>query len=463
VRSKLDFEQWGGLNAELDFYSFSQENLVDGIYKINFGSNSVYIRFTNLAMIDLSSNLLFCLNAATSGRGDKNPPFFSGGNLANSIKRTLISISDDSTHIEGLDLGWYLGNESFLDFSDCVSNIIQNLAKRFHKKIVMFGGSGGGFASLMLSLKLSVPATIIAMNPQLDISKYPTASNYIKLGFQQETSRIGDLVENIAQWKAFFAENTLMTEVMLKDLNPRCEYLLFQAWNDTHHLNNHIPNVLPEINKISLSTFHGSKDNLHFLLGPWGDRHSVVWREHLEELLHRVLNSESSAEVVTKMAYKFLSEREIMHGDSRFNFPPTHMFENGTKLNLIRVNLEDFFSKNDALRNEVYSMQFLQHDLNLNQSSLDPFALLAFFKCWMGFEDDKQSELPEIMSFENLSGRINVLVFLIIESAQRSAMSREAKFLKNIFEKYRTKLELLKTDERMELESKLAKVAHLVI
>jgi hypothetical protein len=463
VRSKLDFEQWGRLKAEMDFYSFSQANLVDGIYKINFGTNSIYIQFTNLAMIDLSSNLLFCLNAATSGRGNKSPPFFSGGNLAISIKRTLISISDDSTHIEGLDLGWYLGNESFLDFSDCVSNIIQNIAKRFHKKIVMFGGSGGGFASLMLSTKLSEPATVIAMNPQLDITRYPTAPNYVKLGFQRETSKIGELVGNIDQWKAFFTENNLLTKVLSKDLNPKCEYLLLQAWNDTHHLNNHLPNIIPDINKISLSTFHGSKDNFHFLIGPWGDRHSVVWREHLEELLNRVLNSESSAEVVTKMANKFLSDQGVSHGESRFNFPPTHTFQNGTKLNLVRVNLEDFFSKNDALRNEVYSMQFLQTDLKPNQSSLDPFALLAFFKCWMEFEVNKLSTTPEIMSFENLSGRINVLVFLITESMQRNAMAMETVFLQNIFDKYRKQLTLLDHDERMELESKLAKVDHLVI
>lgn len=463
MKSKLDFEQWGGLKAEMDFYSLSQENLVDGIYKINFGNNSVYIQFTNLEMIDYSSNLLFCLNAATSGRGDKNPPFFSGGNLAISIKRTLISISDDSTHIDGLDLGWYLGNESFLDFSDCVSNIIQNLAKRFHKKIVMFGGSGGGFASLMLSSKLSVPATIIAMNPQMDITRYPTAPNYVKLGFQRETSQIGELLGNIDQWKAFFAKNNLLTEVLPKDLNPKCEYLLFQAWNDTHHLNNHLPNLLPEINKISLSKFYGSKDNLHFLLGPWGDRHSVVWREHLEELLHRVLDSESSTEVVTNMANKFLSEQEVIHGESRFNFPPTHTFPNGTKLNLVRVNLEDFFTKNDELRNEVYSMQFLQTDLKPNHSSLDPFALLAFFKCWIEFEDDKLSAIPEIMNFEHLSGRINVLVFLITESTRRSVMAREAKFLKDVLDKYRTQLPLLDSDERLKLESKLAVVDHFII
>ena len=463
MRSKLDFDQWGGLKADMDFSSLSQENLFDGMYKINFESKSVYIQFTNLAMIDFSSNLLFCLNAATSGRGDKNPPFFSGGNLAISIKRTLISISDDSTHIEGLDLGWYLGNESFLDFSECVSNIIQILAKRFQKKIVMFGGSGGGFASLMLSSKLPVPATIIAMNPQMDITRYPTAPNYINLGFQQETSQIGKLIGNIDQWKNFFVQNNLLTEVFSKDLNPRCEYLLLQAWNDTHHLNNHLPNILPEINNFSLSTFFGSRDNLHYLLGPWGDRHSVVWREHLEEILLRVLDSESSAEVIKKMAKKFLPEHEILFTSSRFNFPPTHTFQKGTKLNLVRVNLEDFLSQNDVLRNEVYSMQFLQTDLKLNQPSLDPFALLAFFKCWIEFEDNKQSAIPEIMNVENLAGRINVLVFLITESGQRSAMAREANFLKNIFKKYRTHLSLLDSDERIKLESKLAEVNHLVI
>jgi hypothetical protein len=40
MKSEFDFAQWGGLNAELDNYSLSQENLLDGIYKINFGSTS---------------------------------------------------------------------------------------------------------------------------------------------------------------------------------------------------------------------------------------------------------------------------------------------------------------------------------------------------------------------------------------------------------------------------------------
>ena len=175
----------------------------------------------------------------------------------------------------------------------------------------------------------------------------------------------------------------------------------------------------------------------------------MVWREHLEELLNRVLNSESSAEVVTKMANKFLSIRES-RTENLDSISPTHTFSKRNQTQFGSCEFGGLFSKNDALRNEVYSMQFLQTDLKPNQSSLDPFALLAFFKCWMEFEVNKLSTTPEIMSFENLSGRINVLVFLITESMQRNAMAMETVFLQNIFDKYRKQLTLLDHDERMD-------------
>lgn len=172
MNESLDFDQWGGLRDTIPISDLSVDFLRDGVFAIEFDSGLIYVKFTNLRFLQNSNSILFCLNAATSNRAGKNPPFFSGERLSNLMNRTLISISDNATHNPKVDLGWYIGDEHWLDYQRDLSGMIDKIAEILDKSIVIFGGSGGGFASIALSLSLSNSATIVAMNPQLDIFHY---------------------------------------------------------------------------------------------------------------------------------------------------------------------------------------------------------------------------------------------------------------------------------------------------
>lgn len=70
-----------------------------------------------------------------------------------------------------LRLGWYLGNEES-DLYRSIANAIRQLADRFGtRKIVLQGGSGGGFAALQVGSRLP-NSHVVAANPQTDLRRY---------------------------------------------------------------------------------------------------------------------------------------------------------------------------------------------------------------------------------------------------------------------------------------------------
>ena len=245
------------------------------------------MKVKNAKYIQNSESLLFCLNAAISARKGKKPPYFTGDSLSNSLKCCLVSFSDPSTHLTDIDLGWYIGNEAWLTFQRDLALFIEQCSLALNKSIILFGGSGGGFASIALSLHIKQKVMAISMNPQLNISAYPSANKYSVHAFPSSNiSNVHTFKDNLKEWLAFFDRNHLIATVTKTDLNPNCDYLLLQSWNDTHHLRNHTPLLVPQISDLTLTNFYGTENNLTHFLGPWGDRHSVVWRSHLELILN---------------------------------------------------------------------------------------------------------------------------------------------------------------------------------
>jgi hypothetical protein len=425
----FDFEKWGGLQNTLNISEISPNSLENGLYEILIEGRSVYILISNIERVDDSEFLLFCLNAATSGRADKRPPFFSGEGLSKSLNQTLIAVSDDSTHFEGVDLGWYLGNEQCLEFSSLVADVIAALATLFSKEIVMFGGSGGGFASLMLSNLIPLKSKVIAMNPQLDILKYFYAKTYTALAFPNQTTNSIPFEENYANWIEFFKEQKIHPQFSFESLNSKCEYIVLQAWNDSHHLDVHIPLLFPSFGTFSLADFNHSDANLSLLIGPWGDGHSVVDRNHLELVLKGVLEGKSIDNVMERLKLEF-QPNGSQKLKTNYSFPPTHDFGKGRKLNLVKVDLQFFLNKNPSLKEQIFSWDFFHENLIPNRASLDDFAMLAFVKCWVNFEKSTDEEKSIIWEVTHTKSRIKVLKHLAREFNNRPALQRDLEFFK---------------------------------
>jgi hypothetical protein len=455
-----EVDLWGGLTRSGSPSEILSEPLVDGIYEVHFGQNILYMRVKNCQYIDNYESLLFCLNAAVSARNRKKPPYFSGNKLSDSLKCCIISFSDPSTHLKNIDLGWYIGNEDWLSFQQDLSLFIEQCSLVLKKKIILFGGSGGGFASIALSLKIKNDVMSISMNPQLNISAYPSANKYSTNAFP--SSNISDVKTfniNLKEWLEFFDKNQLITSIMENDLNQDCDYLLLQSWNDTHHLRRHAPQLIPQILDLSLSNFYGTSKNLSYFFGPWGDRHSVVWVPHLELILNSALMGESAEKIITRLAEEFLPEDNgEFQSSSEIKFPPQINLDSLERgFPLIRYNFSTI--PNQAfLENSIYGLNILESLLRQNQRNLDVFVVFCALKCWHEAREIDDSHESKLWAKKHFLDRIKVLEYLCEEFEKRPALRYHATVLEEIVKQHLTNFELLKMDSNVKLENWLIKL-----
>lgn len=85
---------------------------------------------------------------------------------------SILALSDPTLDLASdLRLGWYLGTEN-VDLPEVLAAIISNFVRSLSaSKIVIVGGSGGGFAALQIAAHLR-DALPVAMNPQTDLLNY---------------------------------------------------------------------------------------------------------------------------------------------------------------------------------------------------------------------------------------------------------------------------------------------------
>jgi len=433
MNGRIDVTGWGSIVNSGSPEELLQTKLEDGVYEVLFKSNVLYMKINNTRFLNSRQSLLVCLNAAISSRSNKTPPYFSGEGIATSLQSCLISISDPSTHIDGVDLGWYIGNEDWFSLQADLSGLLDQLSAHFSKRLVFFGGSGGGFASYAISLGLTVPSTIIGMNPQLDISLYLTANVFATKAFpSMKISDKENFMEKRDEWINFFESQGLVTKVTKDLLNPLCDYILLQNWNDTHHLRFHTPVLMPNIAELSLSDWFGHTDDFGYVIGPWGDTHSEVWKEHILLSLSMALDGRSSREIIHAVSEEFFP-RSVNKSqvESQLSFPPTHVIEsNKAPLNLVRFD-RDFFEKHN-MEFEIFDISFLRQYLLSGQTNLDVYAVLWTLQCWYSMikpylKSEKNSwEKVDVESFAE------ILVSLSNEFKQRKAMNHHREFLSEI-------------------------------
>lgn len=120
-----------------------------------------------------SNTLIVRFNGAID-RSKVSLPYFGGLSSLLGRKESLLVFSDPAfdTNTE-LNLGWYLGElpDGSLIF-DWINQIIDGYVDKWGiEKVVLFGSSGGGFASLQVGLRRD-GARIVPMNPQTVLSNY---------------------------------------------------------------------------------------------------------------------------------------------------------------------------------------------------------------------------------------------------------------------------------------------------
>lgn len=112
------------------------------------------------------------LGGSVPSRGTRSGPFFSGGRLGPHIASGYVDISDPTVDRDPeVPLAWYAGNE-FADVPAAVLGVLDALGAAWNTELVLVGGSGGGFASLVYAGRTTATASAFVWNPQTDILAY---------------------------------------------------------------------------------------------------------------------------------------------------------------------------------------------------------------------------------------------------------------------------------------------------
>ena len=110
---------------------------------------------------------------------DVHLPWLSGLGITTKLEASRLSITDPSLYLSPeLNLSWFSGSHAQPDLVGVLAKVIEKVAATTDaSRIVLFGGSGGGYISLRM-LEYFPLATAVVMNPQTDIEKYH--ENHVK-------------------------------------------------------------------------------------------------------------------------------------------------------------------------------------------------------------------------------------------------------------------------------------------
>ena len=196
--------------------------------------------------------LLVVLHGAASE--DVHLPFLSGQSVSKNLAVSKLSLSDPSLYLNpGLNLSWFAGNTHQPRLHDDLTRVITKVAHHCGApRIILLGGSGGGFAAISLAARLE-HATAVAMNPQTDIFRYHHnhVNAYIDMAWGGDRELfISQGVHNLSR-------------TLLKS-TARPQILYMQNSNDDFHVAHHLQRFIKEIGDYPFS----------LLQKPWRDGHT---------------------------------------------------------------------------------------------------------------------------------------------------------------------------------------------
>lgn len=167
-------------------------------------------------------------------------PVFTAANITEDLACNRLFIADPSLYVhDDLTLAWYSGNRFQIDLQDLVPQIIRSLVPQ-GDRLVTFGASGGGFASMLYAPLINADLSI-AINPQVRLADYVPGplNRWLKYGWglDPRNTTVEDLPVLTDSGKHFRESN-----------DTKLWYV--QNTGDLNHVNNH---YLPFLDSLPLS------------------------------------------------------------------------------------------------------------------------------------------------------------------------------------------------------------------
>lgn len=198
-------------------------------------------------------------------------PVLTGQGISTGLNASRVFISDPALYLsDKLMLAWYAGNSAQPTLQTDLIRIIEKLAEaNSAKRIIFFGGSGGGFASLFFASHFDNSIAVV-FNPQTSISKYQSRAihAFTHHGFGIDSAEYDPLS---------LLPGNVVTDLcdVYSDRRPAIVAYI-QNLNDHAHVERHLrpffKNVHPE-------------NSLHLLADAWGEGHSAPPKDVLSPIL----------------------------------------------------------------------------------------------------------------------------------------------------------------------------------
>jgi Family of unknown function (DUF6270) len=247
--------------------------------------------------------------AVTAGPG-RVGPFFAGLGIARDLGLPVLCVSDPTLALDSsLGLAWYAGNADVLDLPDRIAALLSGLAETHGVRLLLFGGSGGGFVSLAVAARLRCEATVFVWNPQTTLSSYVPGAvrDFLRVGFPSLRNLLEGFDELPATKKSTVLRSTLdqagvLHDVVGEHLGEHVELLYLQNQSDWH-LTKHAQPYLDTGNYLAVGnaafTDPVSRRSVYF--GDWGKGHEAPDRELTRFVLRQLVDGVSPPEVASAL------------------------------------------------------------------------------------------------------------------------------------------------------------------
>ncbi|TVX76176.1 hypothetical protein [Corynebacterium sp. NML180780] len=203
-------------------------------------------------------------------------PLFPGANVTRGLRASRLAFTDPSLYLSPeLPLAWYAGSVFQPDLASQITKIIRKVARSTRaKRIVLFGSSGGGFASLVQAAAIPQATALIA-NAQTNVLLYHEyhVQKYLDIAWG------GDRKKFVAAGQSSAIER-------LNASMPRPRVLYMQNSTDAFHIRRHLNPFMQRL---------GSELNVQLLLGNWGDGHVAPPKELFRASLEAVVENDDLA------------------------------------------------------------------------------------------------------------------------------------------------------------------------
>ncbi|MGX9935261.1 hypothetical protein ACVFVO_07745 [Advenella kashmirensis] len=328
----------------------------DGIHRIFVtDGNAVDLRLQNYGLLSERSPprervLLVGFIGNVERREEQNSPFFYGLDVAERLQLPVLAVADPTiSKSKELGVAWYTGNENMPKTTEIIGIWLNKLARHYSARLVLFGGSDGGFGALSVLPYMTESTSCLVWNPQTSIAKCEKkiVISYLKNAFPSRNSEL-NVNDEISQEEL---AARLVCEGIYYDLQrsfqiPSVVKLLFLQNKTDRQFASH---AKPFLNNLGFTIdvdnlVDGQFNNLFVKFGVFGDEHNAPDKEIIETSLKWLIDDPGTSTdlaIVEKQSNTPIdlptSEKQTTWAAQEERFEVTATLENSKLLASIHV------------------------------------------------------------------------------------------------------------------------------